>query len=239
MRGTTERTKNFYTSIGVTAALFLYRFRIKRNTALLLKAIEHCTHIVTSGCKSMSVPCDGGNGDVSFQQNVLELSYDEIKSMLKSIVERCRKKGEDPPRMLVANPDFVTVNGRDLEIMPGTIAKWYKEEILKENKLEDVDSYVELFGKPAGVIYESLARKIQLGSKEMETSFSFEKNVICVGDSSEHDIKGAQLSKAKSVFIVETGIHAEEFQVDKDVPRLISKYKGIQMPTYSIAKFSF
>jgi hypothetical protein len=51
----------------------------------------------------------------------LPVSLDEIKALLEKAV----KSGKGAP-MIVANPDFVTVEGTKLRTMPGTLARWYE-----------------------------------------------------------------------------------------------------------------
>lgn len=52
----------------------------------------------------------------------LTLSLNEIKALL----ERAVNSGKGAPPMIVANPDFVTVEGTNLRTMPGTLARWYE-----------------------------------------------------------------------------------------------------------------
>ncbi|KAJ3681405.1 hypothetical protein LUZ60_015894 [Juncus effusus] len=91
--------------------------------------------------------------------------------------------------MVVANPDFVTVEARDLRIMPGTLAAKY----------EELGGEVKWMGKPDKVIYESA-----MGLTNVDLS-----ECITVGDSLHHDIKGANKTGIKSVFIT-GGVHADE-----------------------------
>ena len=86
------------------------------------EAIEKTTHIVASGCESMSVPGTTLGSYDRQVQNIQRLTHEEIKEVLTGIARRCEENGALPPKMLLANPDFVTVNGDALEVMPGTIS---------------------------------------------------------------------------------------------------------------------
>jgi hypothetical protein len=52
----------------------------------------------------------------------IPLPLDDIKALLAKCAEA---EGGAPP-MVVANPDFVTVEGTKLRTMPGTLARWYE-----------------------------------------------------------------------------------------------------------------
>ncbi|KAI3996950.1 hypothetical protein MKX01_021226 [Papaver californicum] len=91
---------------------------------------------------------------------------------LEKILERCAVK-KIP--MVVANPDFVTVEARSLPVMPGTLAAKY----------EKLGGEVKWMGKPDKVIYQSA-----MAMAGVEDA----SECICVGDSLHHDIKGANLA---------------------------------------------
>ncbi|KAI4324380.1 hypothetical protein L6164_023925 [Bauhinia variegata] len=105
---------------------------------------------------------------------------------LEQILELCVAKGIP---MVVANPDYVTVEARDLRVMPGTLAAKY----------EKLGGEVKWMGKPDKIIYESA-----MGMAGVDVS-----DCIAVGDSLHHDIKGANAAGIESVFIT-GGIHAAE-----------------------------
>jgi ribonucleotide monophosphatase NagD (HAD superfamily) len=224
------------------------------------EAIEKTTHIVASGCESMSIPGTTIGSYDRQVQNIARLTHEEIKEVLTGIAKRCRQSGAAPPKMMLANPDYVTVNGDKLEVMPGTISLWYKD-ILNETYKESsgafsADEYVVKLGKPAPIIYTTLCKEISENSSKNEEAKEDAKNFffskcLCVGDSLEHDIKGAQSVDAKSCFIVETGIHAEEFNfssfasggegnegVEPALASMCKKY-NVAPPTCTIAKFSW
>ncbi|KAJ9541846.1 hypothetical protein OSB04_028352 [Centaurea solstitialis] len=105
---------------------------------------------------------------------------------LEKILEQCAAKGIP---MVVANPDFVTVEARELRIMPGTLAASY----------EKLGGEVKWMGKPHQIIYKSAMAMAGVDAS----------NSIAVGDSLHHDIKGANASGIESAFIT-CGIHATE-----------------------------
>ena len=99
-------------------------------------------------------------------QTIQRLSHEEIKEVLTGIARRCEQNKTEPPKMLLANPDFVTVNGDRLEVMPGTMSLWYKE-ILNEiyggknnSRSFNADDYVVKLGKPAPIIYTTLRKRL-------------------------------------------------------------------------------
>lgn len=98
--------------------------------------------------------------------------------------------------MVVANPDYVTVEARDLRVMPGTLAAKY----------ESLGGEVKWMGKPDKVIYSSAMSLAGVEAREC----------IMVGDSLHHDIKGANASGIASAFIT-GGIHADELGLSEFV----------------------
>ncbi|MGB1360810.1 MAG: TIGR01459 family HAD-type hydrolase [Alphaproteobacteria bacterium] len=115
--------------------------------------------------------------------------------------------------LVVSNPDLKAMdpNGA-LRDCPGAIAKLY----------EDMGGTVYWFGKPQPQMYELC--------NEMIGGW---KNAIAVGDSLEHDIKGANDAGIDSVFIT-TGIHHNEIN-DNGLDDVIDKWG--QKPTYSLEWF--
>jgi len=237
------------------------------------EAVAKTTHIVASGCESMSVPGTTLGSYDRRVQTIQRLSHEEIKEVLTGIARRCEQNKTEPPKMLLANPDFVTVNGDALEVMPGTISLWYRdilnEVFQKKGEVSgggafNADEYVVKLGKPAPIIYTTLCEEISGRSrsrnnehsddeKEGKNAQTFFSKCLCVGDSLEHDIKGAQSVNAKSCFIVETGIHAEELdfssssasggdgdesEFEAALEAMCEKYK-VASPTCTIAKFSW
>ncbi|KAK4747550.1 hypothetical protein SAY87_014136 [Trapa incisa] len=105
---------------------------------------------------------------------------------LEKILELCATKRIP---MVVANPDFVTVEARALRVMPGTLASRY----------EELGGEVKWMGKPGKIIYEEAMKMAGVNAAD----------VIAVGDSFHHDIKGANEAGIESAFI-SCGIHARE-----------------------------
>ncbi|KAG5224795.1 4-nitrophenylphosphatase [Salix suchowensis] len=140
---------------------------------------------------------------------------------LEKVLERCAAK-QIP--MVVANPDFVTVEARELRVMPGTLAAKY----------EKLGGEVKWMGKPDKIIYKS--------AMELAGVDAFDS--IAVGDSLHHDIKGANAAGIRSVFIT-GGIHATELGVDSfgeeaalsSVQALASKYDAY--PSFVLPSFTW
>lgn len=140
---------------------------------------------------------------------------------LEKVLERCAAK-QIP--MVVANPDFVTVEARDLRVMPGTLAAKY----------EKLGGEVKWMGKPDKIIYKS--------AMELAGVDAFDS--IAVGDSLHHDIKGANAVGIRSAFIT-GGIHATELGVNSfgeeaalsSVQALASKYDAY--PSFVLPSFTW
>uniref|UniRef100_A0A7N0ZYS1 Uncharacterized protein n=1 Tax=Kalanchoe fedtschenkoi TaxID=63787 RepID=A0A7N0ZYS1_KALFE len=140
---------------------------------------------------------------------------------LEKILEACAAK-EIP--MVVANPDYVTVEARALRIMPGTLA----------DKYEKLGGVVKWMGKPDKIIYKEAMAITGVDTRDS----------IAVGDSLHHDIKGAHEAGIDSVFIT-GGIHANELGLgnfgevadSSAVNALVCKY-GTN-PSYVLPAFSW
>ncbi|KAL2558860.1 Haloacid dehalogenase-like hydrolase (HAD) superfamily protein [Forsythia ovata] len=140
---------------------------------------------------------------------------------LEKILEQCVAK-KIP--MVVANPDFVTVEARALRVMPGTLAATYKK----------LGGEVKWMGKPGEIIYKSAMVMVGVDAADC----------IAVGDSLHHDIKGANAAGISSAFIT-GGVHATELGLgkfgetadDSSVQALASKYEAY--PTYVLPSFTW
>lgn len=119
---------------------------------------------------------------------------------LEKILEKSAAKNIP---MVVANPDFVTVEARALQVMPGALAAKY----------EKLGGEVKWMGKPDEKIYEHA----------MSMACVDGVDCIAVGDSLHHDIKGANKSGISSAFVT-GGIHATELGLSKfgEMPDLAS-----------------
>ncbi|CAI9090792.1 OLC1v1025642C1 [Oldenlandia corymbosa var. corymbosa] len=140
---------------------------------------------------------------------------------LEKVLQKCAAKSIP---MVVANPDFVTVEARDLRVMPGTLAATY----------EKLGGEVKWMGKPDKIIYKAAAEMAGIDASQC----------IAVGDSLHHDIKGASAAGIASAFIT-CGIHAAELGLDNfgevaedsSVHSLALKYDAY--PSFVLPSFSW
>jgi ribonucleotide monophosphatase NagD (HAD superfamily) len=109
---------------------------------------------------------------------------------IEALLTTCAPRGL---LMIVANPDIVTVSGKELRRMPGSLARHYAA----------AGGAVWLAGKPASVIYEEALRELGLERGE----------VLAVGDSAAHDVAGARCAGIDTLFVA-GGIHADAFERD-------------------------
>ncbi|GAB4825864.1 hypothetical protein Ancab_008736 [Ancistrocladus abbreviatus] len=138
---------------------------------------------------------------------------------LEKILEKCADRKLP---MVVANPDYVTVEARALSIMPGTLAAKY----------EQLGGEVKWMGKPYKIIYESA----------MAMAGEDASNCVAVGDSLHHDIKGANATGIQSVFVT-GGVHATELGLgsfgeiasESAIYALASKHEAY--PSYVVPAF--
>ncbi|XP_068646816.1 uncharacterized protein [Aristolochia californica] len=173
----------------------------------VVENIEDADFILAHGTEALGLP----SGDA------LPMKLED----LEKILEGCALK-KIP--MVVANPDFVTVEARALLVMPGTLAAKY----------EKLGGEVKWMGKPDEVIYKSAMAMAGVEACDC----------IAVGDSLHHDIKGANVSGIQSAFIT-GGIHANELGLVSfgDVAQpsalesLISEYDAY--PTYVLPAFQW
>ncbi|XP_008243043.1 PREDICTED: glycerol-3-phosphate phosphatase [Prunus mume] len=173
----------------------------------VVENVQDAEFILVHGTEALGLP----SGDA------LPMKLEE----LESILEQCAAKHIP---MVVANPDFVTVEARALRVMPGTLAARY----------EKLGGEVKWMGKPDKVIYKSA---MALAGVDPVDS-------IAVGDSLHHDIKGANAAVIQSVFIT-AGIHATELGLSSfgdvvdisSVQALASKYDAY--PSYVLPAFTW
>ncbi|KAJ7947437.1 Haloacid dehalogenase-like hydrolase (HAD) superfamily protein [Quillaja saponaria] len=140
---------------------------------------------------------------------------------LEKILEQCA--GKKIP-MVVANPDYVTVEARALRVMPGTLAVKY----------EKLGGKVKWMGKPDELIYRAAMAMADVDAFDC----------IAVGDSLHHDIKGANAAGIQSVFIT-GGIHATDLGLtnfgevpnSSSVQSLAVKYEAY--PSYVLPAFKW
>ena len=123
--------------------------------------------------------------------------------------------------MICSNPDRIAVSSDGLLIAPGTIAARY----------EELGGRVYYFGKPNAPIYEACMEV--LGGIAPD-------RILCVGDSLEHDIAGANGMGMASCFVMQ-GIHAEHFPLDLPSERLSVRVRELAeryqtTPRYAIQR---
>ncbi|KAJ0972243.1 hypothetical protein J5N97_020202 [Dioscorea zingiberensis] len=138
----------------------------------VVRNVEDADFVLAHGTEALGLP----SGDP------LPMNLDE----LEHILEHCAIRKLP---MIVANPDYVTVEARALRVMPGTLAAKY----------EELGGEVKWMGKPDKVIYKSAMAMAAVDACDC----------ITVGDSLHHDIRGANTAGIESVFIT-GGIHATE-----------------------------
>ncbi|CAL0313514.1 unnamed protein product [Lupinus luteus] len=230
-------------SLGFDASLFLgaitsgeltHQYLLRRDDPWFAALGRSCIHLTWSGRGSISLE----GLDLQVVENVEEAEFvlahgtealgtrnGSPRSMkledLERILELCAAKGIP---MVVANPDYVTVEARDLRVMPGTLAAKY----------EKLGGEVKWMGKPDEIIYKSAMAMAGTGVSDC----------IAVGDSLHHDIKGANAAGMESVLIT-GGIHATELGLhgfgevanSSSVQSLAMKYDAY--PSYVLPAFTW
>ena len=88
--------------------------------------------------------------------------------------------------MICTNPDLVVDRGEEREFCAGKVAEIF----------EDQGGKVEYFGKPYPLIYKLAAKQKN-------------KNILCIGDNLNTDIKGANIQNFKSLLIL-SGVHKND-----------------------------
>jgi len=102
-------------------------------------------------------------------------------------------------KFVCTNPDLIVDRGHIREYCAGSIAKLF----------EEIGGKVIYFGKPYPPVY-NLSANIN------------GKNVLCIGDNMNTDIKGANIQKFDNLLIT-SGIHKEELN-NYDIKKLEKKY---------------
>ncbi|WOL16091.1 pyridoxal phosphate phosphatase [Canna indica] len=169
--------------------------------------VDDADFVLAHGTEALGLP----SGDS------IPMSLDDLEQMLEFSAKR-----KIP--MVVANPDYVTVEARALRVMPGTLG----------DKYEKLGGEVKWMGKPDKVIYSAAMAMVGVDPCDC----------IAVGDSLHHDIKGAQKGGIASAFIT-GGIHANELGIgnfgetaDSDaVQSLACKFDAY--PSYVLPAFTW
>ena len=117
----------------------------------------------------------------------LQAALDEV-DRYDPMLERARARSLP---FICSNPDRVAVNAGGLTAAPGSVAARYAA----------MGGEVVYVGKPHRPIYAACLDVLE----ELEPA-----EIVCIGDSTEHDIKGANDMNLAACF-VECGIHAEHF----------------------------
>ena len=132
-------------------------------------------------------------------------------SYYTSLLEPMANKGVPA---FCTNPDLVMLTPNGTSFGAGLIAKEY----------EEMGGSVTWFGKPHPLIYKFALNKIP----NIESH-----NVLCIGDSVEHDIRGSFNANCSSA-LVKTGIAAT-----KKEEKLINSLNFSDTPNFIIPAFSF
>jgi HAD superfamily hydrolase (TIGR01459 family) len=103
-------------------------------------------------------------------------------------------------KLVCTNPDLIVHKGEITQYCAGTIAKLF----------ESINGESIYFGKPYKEIYKMC--------------FTENEKTIAIGDNLNTDIKGANNMNIDSIFI-SGGVHRSEFEDEKDLPNLSTKYK--------------
>ena len=114
-----------------------------------------------------------------------------------------------------SNPDMASPRGEESVISPGVLSSYYQEQGGK----------VVNYGKPYHPIFLSMQRA--LGVKP--------NRLLMVGDSLDHDIKGAHDADWDSLFVI-GGLNKEYFagRDHQQVLSTMTKEQNLLMPTYMI-----
>ncbi|KAG0480833.1 hypothetical protein HPP92_011691 [Vanilla planifolia] len=183
----------------ITSGELTHQFLQRRDDPWFAALGRSCIHLTWSDRGAISLDdlslqvvdkVDGADFILAHGTEALGLPLGDTQPLsikeIEQILVLCRQRNIP---MVVANPDFVTVEARDLRVMPGTLADIY----------EKLGGEVKWMGKPDKVIYEMAMSMAGLDACDC----------IGVGDSLHHDIKGANNAGIEAVFIT-GGIHAAE-----------------------------
>ena len=122
--------------------------------------------------------------------------------------------------MLCANPDQKTidVDGVTPLYMPGTMADAYRA----------MGGEVVLYGKPGVAHFSAALRAAGVDAGR----------ALMVGDSLHHDILGAAAAGLDSLFVVESGVHANDLvEVSAASVERLAAAEGAPVPTFVMRKF--
>ena len=123
--------------------------------------------------------------------------YDDHMSKLE-FYENLLENSTDK-KMICTNPDLVVDRGTAQEYCAGTIAKLF----------ERLGGKVIYFGKPHKEIYSTILKE--------------KDKALIIGDNLRTDIKGANLIKQDSLFIID-GVHKNEIKGTENLSIILKKY---------------
>ena len=112
----------------------------------------------------------------------------------KALLEKFSNK-----KFVCTNPDLIVDRGDVREFCAGSVAKVF----------EEIGGKVIYFGKPYPPVY-NLSANIN------------EKNILCIGDNLNTDIKGANIQNFDNL-LIKNGIHKEELSIN-NIDKLEKKY---------------
>lgn len=218
----------------ITSGELTHKYLKKRPDPWFAKLGQRCLHITWGERGSISLEGldlqivenpDNADFVLAHGTEALRMENGDLKPAsldeLEALLSICAARGIP---MVVANPDHVTVEARDLKIMPGTLGLKY----------ESLGGHVQYMGKPYPVIY-------QAATELMGADFG---DMVVVGDSLFHDIYGGAQNQIASVFVA-SGIHADELGIDQvgqqpTIEKLDSLFKTKQIyPSYVVPMFTW
>ena len=115
-------------------------------------------------------------------------------------------------KMICTNPDLIVDRGEKREYCAGSVAKSF----------EEIKGEVIYFGKPHPPVYNLSTNIIN-------------KNVLCIGDNLDTDIKGANVQNFDSLLIT-NGVHRKEI-LDIELKEVLKKYEAKVDYTQNILKW--
>lgn len=183
-------------------------------------------------------------------EDEVNIKYECSKDLVNNInpwLERCAK--HQLP-MLVTNPDMLRPGSNDA--MPGLIAEMYSNIEIASKSFPMPVHYI---GKPHSIVYDECMNVVKRSLSATTTSkfnaedeiyLTLEKSLICgIGDSLDHDIKGASIAGIDSIWI-RNGVHCLELSTTEGshdnadeilISSVLDKYQA--MPTFSINSFGW
>ncbi len=123
--------------------------------------------------------------------------FDEDLKYYKDLLGKFTSK-----KMICTNPDLIVDRGNKRELCAGSVAMIF----------EKMGGEVIYFGKPFQEVYN-------------QSTDTYNKRVLCIGDNLNTDIKGANLQNFHSL-LISNGIHRKEI-IDHGLEKISKKYEVI------------